>query len=441
MPNKTHRTRLARVLSQRTGSTYTQALRRVDDAAQSGLLPRDLTDLERALGVLLVSPVPSLPESLAVPLLGDARGELLGMSQGESVLFEPGTKHNLPPGILILGQPGSGKSLLGFSLAEMSAGTSRSICLVDELSDVDPYGPGTDLRIPRVVGASLPSPVPRPQGTRGAPRQSPERAATRALLFVQNLTFPYLAPQEVASLQEDFLRAYSLEDPTWEELLTHVQDPRIREHLQVVTLAFSHPLRAVTHLFLSTDFPPMPDASLLRWTWAGLRRPHDIRQENWSLSQRIANAVIVLMVQTAWESLQESGGGMLVIESFYQLLYTPASTALLTHMLRESRAAGITLVLSDVTWHLTREQLELVMHGVSRVFLFRNSTEDQARLAVELCWSESTPELVGTVVGLKTGEALYRDLRNRSGALKVNPSRSSFLPRMRPLRQGDTLTP
>ena len=341
---------------------------------------------------------------------------------------------NLPPGMLLAGDPGSGKTWMaqtiavqcvlaglqtifinpkGFeSMEDFAALVGGSVVKLSSVDNkpgfFDPFrftDPGTAAKIANdfimdVLGS-------RGAGTGMTPEQEIklgsglQRAAQAGATYVGQALDFVEDPALVA-----LIRQQAEADPTFRLAISNTPVERFRPGSGLTLIEFDRPL----------DFPEKGTA------------PSDYTRQ-----QRIALAAVRLVTRTSMEMLAASQGGTIIVDEAWTFLSSSEGLATVQRLGRLGRSQNILPIFA------TQRVDDLLREGVdmegylSRVFVMKLNDEREARAALRLCGLAPTTERIAWLrqAGPRKAEnglpgrpafAIHKDLNGRHAAVLIGPT-------------------
>lgn len=443
---------LGRRVEQDVFETYVDELRNVHSIEVKPLPHRQMAALEETLPTSSRRVNP-FPQDLSIGMLayagfqgfstlGDRKGAYLGLVDPDYVPFFldflGAPLNNRPPGLLIAGDPGSGKTFLASLIAIQATLAGLQTIFVnpkpsDSLAPMAEYAGGKVVRlteIEREGGFFDPFRfVPRtPEGAQiAADIASQHILAVLGSRGVAGLGFSQ--EQEIAliaGLREGAARGARCVA----EALTAVPDPRVQ---LLVQQQAADPLFRLGISLVPVE-PYRSDQGMLL---VEFDRPLDIPEKGISPSeytrtQRLAIAAVRLVTRASLEILAASKGGVLIVDEAWMYLQSSEGLAALQSLGRMGRSQNILPVFATQRVDdLLREGADMEGY-LSRVFALQLADEREAKAALRLVGLEATPGRINWLKqagprrqeGGRPGRAamgLHRDLQGRHAAVLFGP--------------------
>lgn len=374
--------------------------------------------------------------------LGDGKGVYVGLTDPDYVpcFLDPlgAPKANRPPGLLIAGDPGSGKTFLASLLAIQSSLAGLQTIFVNPKPS-DSLAPMAHFAGGRVVKLTE---IEKEGGFfdpfRFTP-QTPEGRQVAADIAAQHI-LAVLGSRGVAGLgfnqeQEIALIAGLREGASRgarcvAEAMASVPDQSVQ---QLVHQQAADPLFRLGISFVPVE-PYQADEGLLLIEFD---RPLDVPEKGispaeYTRTQRLAVAAVRLVTRSSLEILAASKGGVLVVDEAWMFLQSSEGLAALQSLGRMGRSQNILPIFA------TQRVDDLLKEGVdmegylSRVFVLQLADEREARAALRLCRLEPTQGRINWLrtagprrrEGDRPGRAamgLHRDLQGRHSAVLFGP--------------------
>jgi hypothetical protein len=374
--------------------------------------------------------------------LGDAKGAYLGLVDPDYVpcYLDPlgAPAANKPPGMLIAGEPGSGKTFAAQMIALQSALAGHSTVFINPKSDDTLEGltdlvDGTVIRLSQVEregGYFDPFRFCRPDtagrqiaadilsqhilavlGSRGVAGQGftqEEEIAVIAGLRNGAERGAQCAAQAIACIDDDKVKsliAQQATDPLFRLGIGMEPQPSYANDRRLLLIEFDKPL----------DIPEK-----------------GITPAEYTRTQRLAVAAVRLVTRASMEILANTSGGVVIVDEAWMYLQSSEGLAALQSFGRLGRSKNILPIFA------TQRIDDLVKAGVdmegylSRVLVLKLTEEREAAAALRLCGLEATPARIswlreaGAVYDdqgrLRRGAmGLHRDLNNRHSAVMIGP--------------------
>lgn len=364
--------------------------------------------------------------------LGDKNGLYVGLSLPDNtpVFLEPSAaaRENVAPGMLVAGDPGSGKTFLCQSLAIQSvlAGTTTIF--------INPKGFDSLASFAKIVNGSVVkmSALEAQPGAfdpfRYAPAPVAAEIATNHILSVLGNDGGFTQSQQL-ELGSALKRAAQSGAKCVGDAFDLIDDRSIVTQIQQQVEGSSLFALGVG----LTPLPPLGGTGGL--TLIEFDRKLDLPEPSKAASvhtrpERISLAAIRLVTRAAMEILMSTGGGVLVVDEAWTFLGHAEGLAAMQQLGREGRSLNVLPIFA------TQRIADVISRDmetyISRVFCMKLSEAREATAALTLCGLEPTQQRVNWLreCGPRRGEeglpdrpalALHRDLRNRHSAVMIGP--------------------
>jgi hypothetical protein len=443
---------LGRRVQPNVDETYADELRNVYGIETQPLVHRQMAALEETLPTSSRRVNPFV-QDLSIGMLayagfqgfsnlGDGKGVWVGLTDPDYVpcFLDPlgAPKANRPPGLLIAGDPGSGKTFLASLLAIQSSLAGHQTIFVnpkpsDSLAPMARFAGGRVVKLTEI----------EEQGGFFDPfrftAQTPEGRQVAADIASQHI-LAVLGSRGVAGLgfsqeQEIALIAGLREGATRgaqcvAQAMQFVPDQSVQ---QLVYQQAADPLFRLGISFQPVEPYSADDGLLL----IEFDRPLDVPEKGvspaeYTRTQRLAVAAVRLVTRSSLEILASRKGGVLVVDEAWMFLQSTEGLAALQSIGRMGRSQNILPIFA------TQRVDDLLREGVdmegylSRVFALQLADEREARAALRLCRLEPTEGRINWLrqagprrgEGGRTGRAamgLHRDLQGRHAAVMFGP--------------------
>ncbi len=366
--------------------------------------------------------------------LGDREGAYVGMALPDytpvflDVVGAP--RENLPPAMLVAGDPGSGKTFLCQSLALQATLAGHTVIFINP-KGFDSLAPFAELVDGRVVKMSAFEAMP---GAFDPFRYAPpavaaEIATSHILAVLGNVEHGFTQAQQL-ELSSALKRAAQVGARCVGDAFPFISD-------QSIVVQIRQQVEGSSLFALGVGLEPQPELggsgglTLIEFD-RKLDLPDPSKSSTtYTRNELIALAAVRLITRASMELLTKSGkSGMLVVDEAWTFLGYPEGLAALQQVGREGRSLGILPVFA------TQRIADVVSRDMetylSRVFCMKMTDEREARAALSLCGLEPTPSRIEWLrdAGPRRGDAetparpamaLHRDLRNRHSAVLIGP--------------------
>lgn len=429
-------------------STYIDELRNVHQIEVAPLVFRQLEALDETLPCSTKRVNPFLQDVSISMLaysglqgwsnLGDDTGALVGLAEPDytpvylDILGAP--KNNKPPGMLIAGEPGSGKTYACQLLATQAVLDGQQVFFINP-KGFDSLSPFAELVGGEVVKMS------QLEGEQGyfdpfyfaEPAMAAEIATTFILGVLGNTGVAgggFTGEQELR-LGAGLKRGANAGARCVGEALTFVEDADVRRMVQEQILA-----SATFALGIGVTARPRHQGRN-GLTLIEFDRKLDFPDKGkspttYSRSERISLSAVRLVTRAAMEILVSSGGGMLVVDEAWTFLSHNEGLAALQQLGREGRSLNLLPVFA------TQRVADLLREGVdmesylSRVLVMKLTDPREAHAALTLCGLDVTDERVSFLQTcdakratsdspMRPAMGIHRDLRGRHAAVYIGP--------------------
>lgn len=443
---------LGRRIQPNVDETYADELRNVHGIEVQPLVHRQMAALEETLPTSSRRVNPFV-QDLSIGMLayagfqgfsnlGDGKGVYMGLTDPDYVpmFLDPlgAPKANRPPGLLIAGDPGSGKTFTASLLAIQSSLAGYQTIFVnpkpsDSLEPMARFAGGRTVRLSEIEeqGGFFDPFRFTPQTPEG--RQIAADIASQHILAVLGSRgvagLGFSQEQEIAliaGLREGAARGARCVA----EAMACVPDASVQ---QLVHQQAADPLFRLGISFTPVEPYSADDGLLL----IEFDRPLDIPEKGispaeYTRTQRLAVAAVRLVTRSSLEILAARKGGVLVVDEAWMFLQSSEGLAALQSLGRMGRSQNILPVFA------TQRVDDLLKEGVdmegylSRVFVLQLADEREARAALRLCRLEATEGRINWLreAGPRRGEGgrpgraamgLHRDLKGRHAAVLFGP--------------------
>lgn len=374
--------------------------------------------------------------------LGDRNGVFIGLSDPEyqTTFLDPAgaPRANLPAGMLIAGDSGSGKTFLAQAISVQSALAGNQTIFINPKADDSLEGlldlvPGTMVNLSQVeADGGYFDPwrftPPTPEGRHTAAEILAQHIL--AVLGSRGAAGQGLTQDEeiavIAGVREGADRGAQCAA----QAISCIDNAHVRD---LIAQQASDPLFRLGISMKPVD-PFTSDGSLLL---VQFDKPLDIPEKGVSpsemtRSQRLAVAAVRLVTRASLEMLAMTDGGTMVVDEAWMFLQSSQGLAALQSLGRLGRSKAILPIFC------TQRVADLIAAGVdmesylSRVVALKLSERVEAEAALKLCGLAPTSERVDWLrqagakytddgVLLRGSAGLFRDLKGRHAAIVVGP--------------------
>ena len=364
--------------------------------------------------------------------LGDRSGLYVGVALPDytPVFLEPSAaaRENKAPGMLVAGDPGSGKTFLCQTLAlqAVMAGTTTIF--------INPKGFDSLASFAKIVNGNVVkmSALEDEPGAfdpfRYAPAPVAAEIATNHILSVLGNDGGFTQAQQL-ELGSALKRAAQTGAKCVADAFPLIDDQSIVT--QIVQQVEGSSLFA-----LGVGMRPLPPlGGMGGLTLVEFDRKLDLPEPSKAASahtrpERLALAAIRLVTRASLEILMSSGGGMLVVDEAWTFLGHAEGLAAMQQIGREGRSLNVLPVFA------TQRIADVISRDmetyISRVFCMKLSEQREAAAALKLCGLDPTAQRISWLrdCGPRRGEdgfpdrpamSLHRDLKDRHSAVMVGP--------------------
>ena len=365
--------------------------------------------------------------------LGDGQGAYIGLADPDMTPvyldLAGAPSRNLPPAMLVAGDPGSGKTFLCQSIA-LQATLAGAPTIFINPKGFDSLAPLAELVNGQVVKMSALASKPGAfDPFRYAPPAIAAEIATTHILSVLGNRDGFTQPQALqlgAALRE----GASAGARCVGDCLKLVNDSDLVT--QIVQQVQGSALFALgVALEPWPDFPATGGLTLVEFD-RKLDLPDPSKDSTvYTRAENISLAAVRLVARASLEILMRAGGGVLIVDEAWTFLGFPEGLAAMQSLGREGRSLNILPVFA------TQRIADIVsrdMEGyLSRVFCLKLSDPREARAALELCKLEPSEQRINWLASCgpvpatdsspaRPPRALHRDLDNRHSAVILGPT-------------------
>lgn len=364
--------------------------------------------------------------------LGDRSGLFVGVAHPDytPVFLEPSAaaRENMPPGMLVAGDPGSGKTFLCQTLALQAvlAGTTTIFINPKGFDSLASFAKIVDGRVVKMSALETEPGAFDP--FRYAPAPVAAEIATNFILSVLGNDGGFTQSQQL-ELGSALKRAAQAGAQCVADAFPLIDDRTIVTQIQ-------QQVEGSSLFALGVSLKPLgPFAGEGGLTLIEFDRKLDLPDPSKQATahtrpERIALAAIRLVTRASLEILMASGGGMLVVDEAWTFLGHSEGLAAMQQLGREGRSLNVLPVFA------TQRIADVISRDMetylSRVFCMKLSEPREAAAALALCGLEPTAQRIAWLreCGPRRGEdglpdrpamALHRDLKNRHSAVMIGP--------------------
>ena len=362
--------------------------------------------------------------------VGDDSGVWLGLAPPDNspVWLDPSgaSKHDKPPAMGVLGEPGAGKTFLLQLIATQAAVAGRVVVFInpkpaDSLDGFCKAVGGETI----IIKADSGEPGLLDPFRYAEPAVAAEIARSHiACVFTEQ------SEQDNVKLGAGLRQAADQGALCVGEALQH---PLVPEHLRDLVI---HYLQASPLFALGISLKPRPPLGMATGdsglTLVEFDRPIPLPAvaaptSTYELETRSSVAAVRLITRAALEQMFQHGGGVLVLDEAHVFLGSEEGRAIIQRLGREGRSQRILPILA------TQRISDLLAEGVDmgsylgRVLVMKMTDETEARAALNLCGLQDTDErmqmmrMFGPVRGERGSYAFYRDLQDRCSVVGIGP--------------------
>jgi hypothetical protein len=365
--------------------------------------------------------------------LGDPKGSYIGVADPDltpvylDVAAAPA--RNMPPGMLVAGDPGSGKTFLCQSIALQATLAGNPVIFINP-KGFDSLAPLAELVNGQVVKMSALASRPGAfDPFRYAPPPVAAEIATTHILSVLGNREGFTQAQALmigSALRE----AAAAGARCVGDALPLISDPDVVTQIRQQVEG-----SALFALGVGLDpWPAFPATGGL--TLVEFDRKLDLPDPSkdstmYTRAENISLAAVRLVARASLEILMRSGGGVLIVDEAWTFLGFPEGLAAMQSLGREGRSLNILPIFA------TQRIADVVsrdMEGyLSRVFCLKLSDPREAKAALELCKLDPTEERINWLAtcgpvaatdetAARPPRALHRDLDDRHAAVILGPT-------------------
>jgi hypothetical protein len=365
--------------------------------------------------------------------LGDPKGSYIGVADPDltpvylDVAAAPA--RNMPPGMLVAGDPGSGKTFLCQSIALQATLAGNPVIFINP-KGFDSLAPLAELVNGQVVKMSALASRPGAfDPFRYAPPPVAAEIATTHILSVLGNREGFTQAQALmigSALRE----AAAAGARCVGDALPLISDPEVVTQIRQQVEG-----SALFALGVGLDpWPAFPATGGL--TLVEFDRKLDLPDPSkdstmYTRAENISLAAVRLVARASLEILMRSGGGVLIVDEAWTFLGFPEGLAAMQSLGREGRSLNILPIFA------TQRIADVVsrdMEGyLSRVFCLKLSDPREAKAALELCKLDPTVERINWLAtcgpvaatdetAARPPRALHRDLDDRHAAVILGPT-------------------
>lgn len=365
--------------------------------------------------------------------IGDKKGVFIGVADPDiTPVFldiKGAPNRNLPPAMLVAGDPGSGKTFLCQSIALQATLEGHPVIFINP-KGFDSLKPLADLTNGQVVKMSALAVKPGAfDPFRYAPPQIAAEIATTHILSV-------LGNREGFTQAQELLVGQAMRDGARSgarcvgDALKYITD-------ETVVTQIRQQVDGSSLFALGIALEPWPEFSATGGlTLVEFDRKLDLPDpskdsSNYSRAENISLAAVRLVARASLEILMKSGGGVLIVDEAWTFLGFPEGLAAMQSLGREGRSLNILPVFAT---QRIADVISRDMEGyLSRVFCLKLSDPREAKAALELCKLEPNESRIKWLSNCgpvssdgdnpgRPPRALHRDLDNRHSAVILGPT-------------------
>lgn len=443
---------LGRRVQPNVDETYADELRNIHGIEVQPLVHRQMAALEETLPTSAKRVNPFV-QDLSIGMLayagfqgfsnlGDKDGVYVGLCDPDytPVFMDPlgAPKNNLPPGLMITGDPGSGKTFLSSLLAIQSSLAGLQTIFVnpkpsDSLEPMARFAGGRTVRLTEI----------EEQGGFFDPfrftPQTPEGKQIAADIAAQHI-LTVLGSRGVAGLgfnqEQEIALIAGLREGAQRgarcvaEAMACVKDANVQK---LVHQQAADPLFRLGISMVPVEPYSASDGLLL----IEFDRPLDIPEKGvtpaeYTRTQRLSIAAVRLVTRSSLEILASRRGGVLVVDEAWMFLQSSEGLSALQSLGRMGRSQNILPIFcTQRVDDLLKEGVDMEGY-ISRVFALQTTDPREAAAALKLCRLEATEGRINWLryAGPRRGEGgrpgraamgLHRDLRGRHAAVLFGP--------------------
>lgn len=365
--------------------------------------------------------------------LGDSKGAYIGVADPDltPVFLDPAgaPARNMPPGMLVAGDPGSGKTFLCQQIALQSTLAGAPTIFINP-KGFDSLAPLAELVNGQVVKMSALAVKPGAfDPFRYAPPAIAAEIATTHILSVLGNRDGFNQAQSLqlgAALREAAAKGARCVGDAFSMIADQEIVTQIIQQVQGSSL-----FALGVALEPWPEFPATGGLTLVEFD-RKLDLPDPSKDSTvYTRAEHISLAAVRLVARASLEILMKSGGGVLIVDEAWTFLGFPEGLAAMQSLGREGRSLNILPVFA------TQRIADIVsrdMEGyLSRVFCLKLSDPREAKAALELCKLEPTPERIAWLSNCgpqpateeqpaRPPRALHRDLDDRHAAVILGPT-------------------
>lgn len=365
--------------------------------------------------------------------IGDKKGVFIGVADPDiTPVFldvKGAPNRNLPPAMLVAGDPGSGKTFLCQSIALQATLEGHPVIFINPkgFDTLEPLAKITNGQVVKMSALAVKPGAFDP--FRYAPPQIAAEIATTHILSV-------LGNKEGFSQAQELLVGQALRDSARAgarcvgDALKYISD-------ETIVTQIKQQVDGSSLFALGIALEPWPEFSQTGGlTLVEFDRKLDLPDpskdsSNYTRAEKISLAAVRLVARASLEILMKSGGGVLIVDEAWTFLGFPEGLAAMQSLGREGRSLNILPVFAT---QRIADVISRDMEGyLSRVFCLKLSDPREAKAALELCKLEPNEGRISWLANCgpvsKDGDnpgrpprALHRDLDNRHSAVILGPT-------------------
>ena len=370
--------------------------------------------------------------------LGDRTGGYVGLAQPDYTPvfldYNGASRENLPPAMLVAGEPGSGKTMLCQLLALQATLAGQSAIFINP-KGYDSLAPFAELVNGRIVAMSALEERPGAfDPFRYAPPTVAAEIATNFILSVLGNDGGFTQGQQLelgsalkrAALAGARCVADAFDFLDDQSIITQIRQQIEGSSLFALGIALE-PLEPLTGsgglTLIEFDRPlDLPDPAKAS---ASHTRP-----------ERISLAAMRLVTRAAMEILMSTNGGLLVVDEAWTFLGSTEGLAALQRLGREGRSLNVLPIFA--TQRIADAISRDMESYLSRVFCLKMTDQREAIAALTLCGLDPTPARLNWLrdcgprradgdIPARPAMALHRDLKGRHSAVLLGPIPESVI--------------
>lgn len=347
----------------------------------------------------------------------------------EPVFFSPHLAMRLrrPPGVLIVGSPGGGKSFTGFTLTCQMVMQGVWAIYIDPKADALP--------IRELKGLGQVNVLDLAHGNDGilnpfALSASPSEQILDALETIQFLVGGSLSSGESTAVAPILQRVASGPNPSLNKVIEMLQEPGVSQD----GLALAYRLDLMSKVpFARLCFNPStgtarlrPEDGLTIVTLLGLDLPSaDMARSDYSISNNLAVTIMYLLTSFTRRLLQGDGTDeykrhpkAVIIDEAWAVLATRSGAKVISEIARLGRSLNTAIIL--ISQNAADFEKEGVLNSMSTRMSFRMETADEARGVLRIMNLEESDANAEMIMNLKNGECIMYDTSRRISRVQIS---------------------